>query len=70
MLFSLSQQKESDWILVFAGNRSDPLIVNSKALYMRGALVFDALIEYLTTVTLFKDAEQIILAGSSGKDRT
>ncbi|KAK7108162.1 hypothetical protein V1264_015948 [Littorina saxatilis] len=49
----------------YLGNRSEPLEVNSKKVYMRGALVFDALIEYLATFTLFKDAEQIIFAGSS-----
>lgn len=49
----------------YLGNRSEPLTMNSKSLYMRGALVFDALITYLTTKTLFKNAEQIILAGSS-----
>ena len=41
-------------------------MVDTKELYMRGALVFDALIDYLLTHTALKDAEQIILAGSSG----
>ncbi|KAK7486588.1 hypothetical protein BaRGS_00022113 [Batillaria attramentaria] len=49
----------------FLGNRSDPLTENSKKLYLRGALIFDTLIEHLQTQTLFRDAEQIILAGSS-----
>ncbi|XP_076444402.1 uncharacterized protein LOC143282639 [Babylonia areolata] len=49
----------------YLGNRSEPLIVDSKQLHMKGALVFDAVIDYLSAFTLFKDAEQIILAGSS-----
>ena len=33
---------------------------------MRGAVIFDTLIEYLTKATHFGNAEQIVLAGSSG----
>ncbi|PVD28472.1 hypothetical protein C0Q70_11060 [Pomacea canaliculata] len=47
------------------GNRTEPLLMNSKQLYLRGAIVFDVLIDYLRTYTLFRDAEQIILTGSS-----
>ena len=51
----------------FAGNRSEPLSVSpgSEQLYLRGSRVFDALIDHLASATLFKDAEQVILAGSS-----
>ena len=49
----------------FLGNQSNNVEIKSRSLYMRGAPVFDALIEYLTSTTGLKDAEQIILSGTS-----
>ncbi|GFO43540.1 pectin acetylesterase [Plakobranchus ocellatus] len=49
----------------FLGNASSPVEYNGRKLYMRGAVIFDTLVEYLTMVTQFGSAEQIVVAGSS-----
>ncbi|CAG5121807.1 unnamed protein product, partial [Candidula unifasciata] len=49
----------------FLGNVSDIVYYKSKPLYIRGALVFDTLIEYLIANTGLGAAEQVVLAGSS-----
>ncbi|KAK3763321.1 hypothetical protein RRG08_021144 [Elysia crispata] len=49
----------------FLGNATNPVEYNGRRMYMRGAVIFDTLIEYLTKTTHFGNAEQIVLAGSS-----
>lgn len=49
----------------FLGSRTDPLIHKGKPLYLRGAHVLAAIIEYLQTMTSFGSADKLILAGSS-----
>ncbi|XP_005111140.1 pectin acetylesterase 5 [Aplysia californica] len=49
----------------FLGNQSHNVDFKSRSLYMRGGRIFEALIEYLMSTTGLKDAEQIILSGTS-----
>ncbi|BFZ25154.1 hypothetical protein BsWGS_28193 [Bradybaena similaris] len=49
----------------FLGNVSDVLYHESQPVYLRGALVFDTLMEYVVANTGLGDAEQVVLAGSS-----
>ena len=49
----------------FAGNREDPVYVNSKPLYFRGKRVKERVLESLLKRTHFYDAENIIVTGCS-----
>ncbi|CAL1544716.1 unnamed protein product, partial [Lymnaea stagnalis] len=49
----------------FLGNESRVRNYESQPLYLRGAVIFETLIEYLKEATELGDAEQIVLAGTS-----
>ncbi|CAI9716782.1 pectin acetylesterase 5-like [Octopus vulgaris] len=49
----------------FLGNRSQPIVYNSRNIYLRGASIFDAIIDFLLIETNLGSAKKVILSGSS-----